>query len=31
MTEFDWLYLVIMPVFVVCVGGVAVWASRLIR
>jgi hypothetical protein len=30
MTEFDWLYLVIMPVFVVCVGGVAVWASRFI-
>ena len=30
MSEFDWLYLVIMPVFVVCAGGVVVWASRFI-
>ncbi len=30
MTEFDWLYLVIMPLFVPCVGGLAVWAARFI-
>ncbi len=28
MTEFDWLYLVIMPLFVVIVGGVGFWAAR---
>ncbi len=28
MTEFDWLYLVIMPLFVVIVGVVGFWAAR---
>jgi hypothetical protein len=30
MSAFDWLYLVIMPIFVVAVGGAAVWAARFI-
>ncbi len=28
MTAFDWLYLVIMPLFVVVVGGLATLAAR---
>jgi prephenate dehydrogenase len=28
MTEFDWLYPVIMPLFIVGVGGIGAWAAR---
>lgn len=28
MSEFNWLYLVIMPIFVVAVGGAFAWAAR---
>ena len=30
MTEFEWLYLVIMPAIVLVVGGIATWAARFI-